>query len=413
MIRPLELYIGLRYTRAKRRNHFISFISVMATLGIVLGVAALITVLSVMNGFGNELRQRILGVVSHITITEGRSGLSRWRQAGRIAAKQKNVVAYAPFIEGQGMVIRGREAAGVLVRGVLPSMEKKVSFIADKMTKGELSSLQAGKKNIVVGYALAQSLGVKPGDRLALVVQAGGESGSPPVMMRLTVSGLFEVGMQQFDGALVLVHQSDAATLFRMRNEVSGLRIKLDDGELAPQVSERLVSQLGSHYRARDWTQQHRNFFIALQDQKRILFIVLMLIVAVAAFNIVSTLIMMVTDKQADIAILQTLGLSPGSIMLVFIVQGSVLALVGTLLGAATGILLALNVETIVSGIEYAFGFNFLASDVYPMTDLPAHINWNDIATIIAVSIVMGVGATLYPAWRAARVQPAEALRYE
>ena len=413
MIRPLELFIGLRYTRARRRNHFISFISLMATLGIVLGVAALITVLSVMSGFGDELRQRILGVVSHITITEGWSGLSGWQQAGKIVSSHKNVVAYAPFIEGQGMVIRGRDAAGVMVRGVIPAMEKNVSLIADKMIVGELSTLQPTTKNIILGYALAKTMGVKPGDRIALVVQSSGQDHRSPTMMRLTVSGLFDVGMHQFDGALVLVHQAQAAKLFRTQNDVTGLRIKLDDGELAPLVGERLVSLLGDHYRARDWTRQHRNFFIALQDQKRILFIVLMLIVAVAAFNIISTLIMMVTDKQADIAILQTLGFSPGSIMLVFIIQGSVLALLGTLIGAAVGVLLALNVETIVSGIERLMGFSFLASDVYPMTDLPAHIDWSEVATIIGLSFVMGVGATLYPAWRAARVQPAEALRYE
>ncbi len=413
MIRPLELFIGLRYTRSSRRNHFISFISLMATLGIVLGVAALITVLSVMSGFGHELRQRILGVVSHVTITEGWSGLSRWQQVAKIVSSHKNVVAVAPYIEGQGMVIRGRDAAGVMVRGVIPSMEKKVSLIAEKIISGELSTLQPTKHNIILGHALARTMGIKEGDHVALVVQSGDQTNRSPSIMRMTVSGLFDVGMHQFDGALVLVHQSHAAKLFRTPDEVTGLRIKLDDGELAPLVGLGLANQLGTHYRARDWTQQHRNFFIALQDQKRILFIVLMLIVAVAAFNIISTLIMMVTDKQGDIAILQTLGLSPGSIMLVFIIQGSVLALAGTLLGATSVVLLAINVEAIVSGIEQLLGFNFLASDVYPMTDLPAQLNWNDVATIVGASFVMGVGATLYPAWRAARVQPAEALRYE
>lgn len=413
MIRPLELFIGLRYTRSQRRNHFISFISLMATLGIVLGVAALITVLSVMSGFGNELRQRILGVVSHVTITEGWSGLSRWQQVAKTVSSHKNVVAVAPYIDGQGIVIRGRDAAGVMVRGVIPSMEEKVSLIAEKMITGELSTLQSTKRNIILGHALAKTMGVNEGDRVALVVQSGDQTNLSPSMMRMTVSGLFDVGMHQFDGALVLVHQSHAAKLFHTHNGVTGLRIKLDDGELAPLVGLGLVNQLGTHYRARDWTQQHRNFFIALQDQKRILFIVLLMIVAVAAFNIISTLIMMVTDKQGDIAILQTLGLSPGSIMLVFIIQGSVLALVGTMLGATVGVLLTINVETIVSSVEQLLGFNFLASDVYPMTDLPAQLNWNDITTIVGASFVMGIGATLYPAWRASRVQPAEALRYE
>lgn len=413
MMRPLELFIGLRYTRANRHNRYISFISLMATLGIVLGVAALITVLSVMSGFGNELRQRILGVVSHVTITEGWSGLSNWQETKKIISVDASVIAVAPYIEGQGLVIHGRDASGVLVRGVIPSLEKNVSQIANRLVVGSLSTLQATEKNIILGHTLAKKMGLVPGDRIALVALATGKSNLSPTVVRMKISGLFDIGMHQFDGAMVLVHQTHAAKLFRTGSEVTGLRIKLNDGEIAPLVGERLVSLLDSHYRVRDWTQQHRNFFIALQDQKRILFIVLILIVAVAAFNIVSTLIMSVTDKHADIAILQTLGLSSGSIMLIFIIQGSILALVGTLLGAIGGVLLAINVESIVSGVEQLIGFNFLANDVYPMTDLPAVINWDEVGTIVGLSIMMGMSATIYPAWRASRVQPAEALRYE
>lgn len=413
MIRPLELYVGLRYTRARRRNHFISFISLMATLGIVLGVAALITVLSVMNGFGSELRGRILDAVSHVTITEGWSGLNRWQSVSDKVSREQHVVATAPYIEGQGMLLRGREASGVVVRGVIPEREKKVSEIADKMVEGEFLGLSAMRHSILLGSALADRLGVKTGDRLALVAQKGGQHQLSPKLLRLTIAGVFNLGMYQYDNAMVLIHLNDAADLFRTNKEVTGLRIRLDNGELAPQVGQHLGEILGTQFRARDWTQQHRNFFIALQDQKRILFIVLMLIVAVAAFNIVSTLIMLVTDKQSDIAIMQTLGFSTRSIMAIFVIQGTLLAVAGTVLGAILGVVLAWNVEAIVAGIEQVFGFSFLAADIYPMTDLPAKVEWKDIGIIISMTFTLGVAATIYPAWRASQVQPAEALRYE
>ncbi len=413
MIRPLELYVGLRYTRARRRNHFISFISLMATMGIVLGVAALITVLSVMNGFGTELRGRILDVVSHVTITEGLSGLNRWQLVREKVSQHKHVVATAPYIEGQGMLLRGRNASGVVVRGVNPELEQNVSEISGKIIEGDFLGLASMRNSILLGGALASKLGVKTGDRLALIAQKGGQDQLSPNLLRLTVAGVFDLGMHQYDSTMVLIRLEDAAKLFRTGKEVTGLRIKLDNGELAPLVGQQIGESLGTHFRARDWTQQHRNFFIALQDQKRILFIVLMLIVAVAAFNIVATLIMMVTDKQSDIAILQTLGFSTRSIMAIFVIQGTLLAVAGTVLGAVLGILLAWNVETIVHGIEQLFGFSFLAADIYPMTDLPAEVEWKDIGVIVITTFLLGVAATIYPAWRASRVQPAEALRYE
>ena len=413
MIRPLELFIGLRYTRARRRNHFISFISLMATLGIVLGVAALITVLSVMNGFGSELRGRILDVVSHVTITEGYSGLSNWEAVDTVVQKHPEVLATAPYIEGQGMVLRGRNASGVMVRGILPQREQQVSELAGKMVSGSMDSLTAEGKGVVLGAVLAKKLGVKPGDRLALLSQKGGMDQRTPKLLRLEVKGLFDLGMYQYDSSMLLVHMNDARDLFGTGNDISGLRIKLVDGTMAPRIGEQIVDSLGMHYRARDWTQNHRNFFIALQDQKRILFIVLMLIVAVAAFNIVSTLIMMVTDKKADIAIMQTLGFSTRTITSIFVIQGSMLAIFGTLLGAATGVLFAWNVETVVAAIEHLMGFNFLAADIYPMTDLPAEVDWGDVGLIVTTTIALGIAATIYPAWRASRVQPAEALRYE
>jgi lipoprotein-releasing system permease protein len=413
MIRPLELYVGLRYMRARRRNHFISFISFMATLGIVLGVAALIIVLSVMNGFGTELRGRILDVVSHVTISEGWSGLRNWQAVDPVVRKNQSVAATAPYIEGQGMVLRGRNAGGVAVRGILPDRERAVSEIASKMKTGTLSDLSEDGKGILLGTTLARKMGVKPGDRLALIAQKGGVDQKSPRILRMQVKGLFELGMYQYDSTMVLVHLNDARELFRTGDEVTGLRVKLVDGNMAPQVGEQLVDSLGMHFRARNWTQQHRNFFIALQDQKRILFIVLMLIVAVAAFNIVSTLIMMVTDKKADIAIMQTLGFGTGTITSIFMIQGTLLAVVGTLLGATTGVLLAWNVEAVVAAIEQVMGFNFLAADIYPMTDLPAEVNWGDVVVIVSTTIGLGIAATIYPAWRASRVQPAEALRYE
>lgn len=416
MIRPLEVFIGLRYTRARRRNHFISFISLMATLGIVLGVAVLITVLSVMNGFGKELRTRIMGVVSHVTVTEMPSGLRHWRTVAAQVQKESHVVATAPYIDGQGMILLGQNAEGVIVRGILPSEEERVSVFATHVSSGTLNELQAGAHRIILGAALAKTLGVKRGDRLALVVPRDGtdSTGSaPPRLQRYTVSGIFSLGMYQYDSALVLLHMTDAAALFGSGDLVSGLRARLDNADVAPAVGQELMALLGENYVARDWTEQHRNFFIALHDQKRILFLVLTLIVAVAAFNIVSTLVMLVTDKRADIAILRTLGLRPSGVMAVFIVQGSAIATAGTLAGVISGVLLAWNIESIVHWIERIFGFHFLAADIYPITDLPAAIHWSDVGIIAAISTALGVLATIYPAWRAARVQPAEALRYE
>jgi lipoprotein-releasing system permease protein len=413
MIRPLEAFIGLRYTRARRRTQFISFISLMSTLGIILGVAALIVVLSVMNGFGKELRARIVGVVSHITITEEPFGLRNWRAAADRIGHTRHVVASAPYIDGRGLILHGQNAEGVFVRGVVPEREVQVSSIGQHMRSGKLGELRPGAHKIVLGAALAQRLDVHTGDHLALIVPANGKRSRVPSLQRFTVGGIFSLGMYEYDSSLALVNLDDAAKLFGNPPYVSGLRIRVDKPELAPLISQELGEELGDTAYARDWTQRHRNFFVALQDQKRILFLVLTLIVAVAAFNIVSTMVMLVTDKRADIAILRTLGMKPSGIMAVFVVQGSALALAGTVLGVVGGVLLAWNVESIVHWIEHTFGFHFLAADIYPITDLPASIHWPDVWTIAGISIALGVLATIYPAWRAARVQPAEALRYE
>ncbi|MGF1613064.1 MAG: lipoprotein-releasing ABC transporter permease subunit [Gammaproteobacteria bacterium] len=415
MFRPLELAIGLRYTRAKRRNHFISFISLTSMLGIALGVTALITVLSVMNGFEKELRERILGMASHATITGYGGNLTHWESLASGVRQHKRVVGAAPYVEGQAMLVRGGNVYGAIVRGVLPAEEPSVADIEQYMVMGSLSDLRPGEYGIVMGKTLAQGLGVGPGDQVTLMAPQAQvtPAGILPRLRRFTVVGLVEVGHAEYDMAFALLHIEDAARLFRLQGQVSGLRLKLDDIYAAPAVSRQLTSELGGHFWVRDWTQYHVNFFRALKTEKVVMFIILALIVAVAAFNIVSTLIMVVTDKQSDIAILRTLGASPGSVMLIFVVQGTVIGLVGTLFGVLGGIALATNVETIVPIIEQFFSVKFLSPDVYYISEVPSDMRWPDVVLIATTAFVMCTLATLYPAWRASRTQPAEALRYE
>jgi lipoprotein-releasing system permease protein len=415
MAHPFELLVGLRYTRAKRRNHFISFISLTSMIGIALGVMVLITVLSVMNGFGEELRARILGVVSHVTVSGTQGRLTDWQRVSELAARVPGYVASAPFVQGQGMVTHGRAASGVIVRGILPDQEPKVADIGDKLVEGRLDELKAGEFGIVLGRELAWKLGAQVGSTVTLVTPEGQftPAGLLPRLKRFTVVGIFEIGMYEFDSGLVLLHLEDAALLYQMSGQVSGVRIKLDDIYQAPRRALDLDVALGDGYRVRDWTREHANFFRALKMEKTVMAVIMLFIVAVAAFNIVSTLVMMVTDKRAEIAILRTLGASPRSIMAIFMVQGSVIGVVGTLLGVALGVLLSLNVETIVPFLEQVFGIRFLAADVYYISELPSRLEWRDVASITVASLVMSFFATLYPAWRAAHTQPAEALRYE
>ncbi|QKT04864.1 lipoprotein-releasing ABC transporter permease subunit [Ectothiorhodospiraceae bacterium 2226] len=414
MFKPLELFVGLRYTRAKRRNHFISFISLISIAGIALGVTALITVLSVMNGFERELRERILGMASHATISQFGEPLRDWEGVARQAAAHPRVLGTAPYIRGEGMLIQGQHVTGTLVRGVLPQREGEVSEVGNNMIDGRLQDLRAGDYGIVLGRALASSLGVGVGDRVTLVTPTANvtPAGVMPRLKRFTVVGLFEVGMYEYDSAMAFLHLQDAATLFRV-DGVSGLRLKLDDLFAAPRISRELVQELPGFYSVTDWTQLHANFFRAIRTEKTVMFIILFLIVAVAAFNIVSTLVMVVTDKKSDIAILRTLGASPASIMGIFMVQGTLIGVVGTLLGLAGGITLALNVETLVPLIEQALNMQFLPADVYYISDLPSEIRTPDVARIGVLAFLLTVVATIYPAWRAARTQPAEALRYE
>ena len=415
MFKPLELYIGLRYTRAKRRNHFISFISLISMLGIALGVTALITVLSVMNGFQNEVRERILGMAAHVTISGLDGRLQDWPEVLEKTRGFPHVLGGAPYIHAEGMVALGDRVQGTMVRGLLPSQEPQVSVVGSKMVAGTLEALQPGSFNIILGSELASTLGVDIGDKITLITPSANVSpaGILPRLKRFTVAGVFEVGMFQYDSALVLIHVRDAAKLYRFDDSVSGVRLKLDDMFLAPQVAAELADLLGEWYWVNDWTRSHTNYFRALKIEKTAMFIILLLIVAVAAFNIISTLVMVVTDKQGDIAILRTLGTSPISIMGIFIVQGVVIGMVGTLLGIAGGVSLALNIDTIVPAIESGFGIQFLPSSVYYISELPSELRWSEVTTIATLAFVLSMLATIYPAWRASRVQPAEALRYE
>jgi lipoprotein-releasing system permease protein len=415
MRNPYELHAGLRYTRAKRRNHFISFISLASMLGIAIGVTALITVLSVMNGFERELRTRILGMASHATISGFDGGLKDWQGVAAIAAQNPEITGLAPYIEGEGMVRVGQELSGTLLRGVLPAEEIAVSDIGKHVVAGSLDSLEAGRFNIVLGYELATALGATVGDKIDLMIPQASvtPAGVMPRFRRFTVSGVFRVGMYEFDRGLVVVHLGDAQALLRMDDSVTGVRLKLADMFEAPRVARELAGELPGMFYVNDWTRSHSNFFRAVRTEKMVMFIILSLIVGVAAFNIVSTLVMVVQDKQADIAILRTLGAAPRSVMAIFMVQGSIIGIVGTLLGVAGGVALALNVESLVPLLERLMGQQFLSPDVYYISDLPSELKSSDVVRIAGLSLALGLLSTLYPAWRASRVQPAEALRYE
>lgn len=415
MFKPLELFIGLRYTRAKRRNHFISFIALTSMLGIALGVMALITVLSVMNGFQKELRDRILGVVAHATVSGvGGGAVHNWQALAQQLEHVPHVVGIAPYVNGEGMLSSGQAVSGALIRGVLPRTERAVSNVGDKMVAGSLDDLVPGHYGIILGKELALRLGVWRGDKITLIAPQATvtPAGILPRLKRFTIVGIFEIGMYEYDSALALLDLDDAAKLYRV-DGVSGVRLKLDDMMQAPRVARALERSLSADYEISDWTRQHVNFFRAVQTEKTVMFVILSLIVAVAAFNIVSTLVMMVRDKESDIAVLRTLGATPRSIMLIFMIQGVVIGVIGTLLGGIGGVLLALNVETIVPAIERIFGVEFLSAEVYYINELPSDLHMQDVWRICGISVFLSLIATLYPAWRASRTQPAEALRYE
>ncbi len=413
---PYELFIGLRYTRAKKRNHFISFISLISLMGITLGMTALITVMSVMNGFQKEVRSRILGVASHVQIGSFQGNLSHWQQTAEEAAKHPAVEAAAPYVSAQGMLSHNQVVQGVLVRGILPAMEDHVADFSKTMVSGELSHLVPGEFGIVIGMELARTMGTFIGDKIVLISPQGQvtPAGILPRLKQFTVVGIFEVGHFEYDSGLVLIHMFDAQKLYRMENDdVSGVRLKLKDLFQAPQVVQELPAMLTIDSYISDWTRQHANYFRAIQIEKRMLSLILALIIAVAAFNIVSTLVMAVTDKESDIAILRTLGASPRSIMKIFIVQGTFIGVFGTVLGVAGGMLLAYNVGEVVAFIEGLFNVQFLSREIYYISTIPTDPQMTDITTVAVTSFVLSLLATIYPSYRASKVNPAEALRYE
>ncbi len=412
----LNLYptrIGLRYTSAKRSNHFISFISLTSMIGLIIGVALLITVLSVMNGFDRELQQRILGMVPHAVI-KPYGNMRDWAALDAKVTAHPEVLAAAPFIKAQGMVTHNGAVNGVQLNGVLPEEEDQVSIISRHMVRGSIQDLHSGEFGIVVGEILARQLRLDIGDKVTVVLPEASltPAGVFPRLKRFTVKGVFRVGAD-LDASLTLIHLDDAARILRMKGYVHGLRLKMHDLFDAPRVSNQLAGSLDQAYYSVDWTRTHGNLFQAIRMEKTMIGLLLMVIVAVAAFNIISTLVMVVTDKKADIAILRTMGASPGAVMAIFIVQGAYIGIVGTVVGTLAGVLLALNVSDIIQFIEAVMKTQFLNPDVYFISDLPSELRWPDVAIISGSALVLSLLATLYPAWRASKVQPAEALRYE
>jgi lipoprotein-releasing system permease protein len=415
---PYEWQIGWRYTRAGRagrRNGFISFISGVSMLGIALGVAALIIVLSVMNGFQKEVRDRMLAVIAHVELVDAQgSALADWRATAAAARRNPAVVGAAPFIAAQSLIARGEDMRGAIVRGILPAEEAQVTDVARQLRDTTLAKLEPGAWRIVLGIELARALRVREGDSVTIVAPGGQvtPAGVVPRLKAFTVAGTFESGHYEYDSALAMIHLDDAARLYRLEG-ANGVQLRLVDPQKAREVGSQLVAQMGPGLLVRDWTRTNRNWFDAVQIEKRMMAIILTLIVAVAAFNLVSTLVMTVTDKRADIAILRTLGASPRSVMGVFVVQGATSGIIGTLSGVALGLLVAFNIDVIVPFIERLLGVTFLPGSIYLISRMPSDPRMSDVVPIAVVSLVLAFVATLYPSWRASRVNPAEALRYE
>ncbi|MBC7489200.1 MAG: lipoprotein-releasing ABC transporter permease subunit [Glaciimonas sp.] len=414
---PFEWQVGIRYTRAGKRsgrNSFISFISLISMAGIALGVAALIVVLSVMNGFQKEVRDRMLSVLAHIEVFDGSGQMPNWEEVAKQTLKNKEVIGAAPYVEAQAMLTRDGELRGVGIRGVLPSEEPNVSDVAKQTKQGNFNDLKAGKFNIVLGIELARSLHAGIGDKVTMLAPQGQvtPAGVVPRLKQFMVVGIFEAGHFEYDSSLAFIQVDDAEKMFRL-NAPSGLRLKVNDMLRAPEVAQQLAQTTSANLYLRDWSQQNSNWFAAVKTEKRMMFIILTLIIAVAAFNLVSILVMTVTEKQADIAILRTLGASPDSIMKIFMIQGALVGLIGTALGVSFGVLVALNIDIIVPAIEHLLHVQFLPKSIYIISELPSDLRWLDVWTIGGVAVILAFAATLYPSWWAARVKPAEALRYE
>lgn len=413
-----ELAVGLRYVRARRSRTgggFVSFISFVSMAGIALGVAALIVVLSVMNGFQRDLRTRILGIASHVQVSAYEGELQNWKRYADIARKMPEVVAAAPYVQAQAMFSLDATVKGAMVRGIDPALEDSVADFAKFMKAGKLSDLVPGEFDVILGIDLARSLGVQMGDKVTLIAPQGLVTPAAvlPRLKQFRVVGVFEAGMYEYDVGLALVHMQDAQRLYQMGDGVSGVRLKLTELFDAPKVSMKLGMQMPPDAYVTDWTQSHANFFRAVEIEKRVMSIILSLIVAVAAFNIVSALVMAVQDKRADIAILRTLGASPRSVMTIFVIQGALMGFIGLGIGVVFGVSLALNIDTVVPFIERLFHFQILSREVYQISSLPSELLWSDLINVIVIAFILTLVATLYPSWRASRINPAEALRYE
>ncbi|HOP22240.1 MAG TPA: lipoprotein-releasing ABC transporter permease subunit [Gammaproteobacteria bacterium] len=411
----LPLFIGLRYTRAKRKNHFISFISLISMAGIAIGVMTVIVVISVMNGFDKELKERMLGSVAHATISAyGHDYIQDWESAIKIAEENPGVVSAAPYVASEAM-IQGYRTTGALVQGVSPEYEKNVTQLAEKMKYGSMEDLISGEYNIILGVDLAAQLGTGPGEKVVVYIPQFKTTavGVLPRLKRFTVVGIFEMGAYEYDAKLALIHLNDAQNLEKTDGGIEGIRIKTTDLMKAPKIAYEIEEKLGGFLRVRDWTQENANFYKATQQERVVMFIILSMIIAVAAFNILSTMVMLVTEKNSDIAILRTLGMSGSQVTRIFIIAGVVIGAIGTIIGTALGLLISFNVSSIISWLEGFFEVDFMSSDVYYISDITADVHSSDVISIVVIAFTLTILATIYPAWRASRIQPAEALRYE